>query len=130
MPDPGRGAVLSRSNTCAIVARGHEPPLPRRGRTTRQQRRLAEARGRGDLQSLTAEQLQLGVRVVSLAPERSPMRALAWLRFGDTEIRCTVQVKRWTADAVGVELEAGKERLRCWVWQGAVEAVEGPGAAP
>ena len=103
---------------------------PDAGAQRAQQRRLAEARGRGDLQSLTAEQLQLGVRVVSLAPERSPMWALAWLRLGDTEIRCTVQVKRWTADAVGVELEVGEEKLRCWVWQGAVEAVEGPGAAP
>ncbi|SFD65953.1 hypothetical protein SAMN05661030_3923 [Klenkia taihuensis] len=56
------------------------------------------------------------------------MRALAWLKFGDTDIRCTVQVKRWTVDAVGIELQVGEERLRCWVWQGAVERVEGPTA--
>ena len=103
---------------------------PEAGAQRAQQRRLAQARGRGDLQTLTAEQLQLGARVVSLAPERSPMWALAWLRFGDTEIRCTVQVKRWTADAVGVELEVGEEKLRCWVWQGAVERVEGPTPPP
>ena len=58
------------------------------------------------------------------------MWAWAWLRFGGTAIRCTVRVERWTADAVGVELEVGEERLRWWVWQGAVERVDGPIAPP
>lgn len=94
------------------------------------QRRVIAARGRGALHTLTEAQLQLHARVVSIAPERGPMWALAWLRFGDTDIRATVVVKRWTADAVGVELEVGEERLRCWVWQGAVEHVDGPTAPP
>jgi hypothetical protein len=99
---------------------------PDAGAQRAQQRRLVDARGRGALQTLTDEQLQLPGRVVSIAPERGPMWALAWLRFGDADIRCTVQVKRWTADAVGVEVDVGEERLRCWVWQGAVEWVDSP----
>lgn len=115
---------------CAIVGKvGTNRRYPDAGARAAQQRRLQEACGRGALQTLTEEQLQLTARVVSIAPERGPMWALAWLRFGDTNIRCSVMVKRWTADAVGVELELGEERLRCWVWQGAVERTDGPVAA-
>lgn len=99
---------------------------PDAGAQRAQQRRLEDACGRGALATLTDEQLQLTTRVVSIAPERGPTWALAWLRFGDTDIRCNVQVKRWTPDAVGVELEVGEDKLRCWVWQGAVERVDGP----
>ena len=109
-----------------LLGVGSNRRYPDAGAQRSQQRRLLEATRRGPLQSLSDEQLQLGARVVSLAPERSPMWALAWLRFGDTQVRCTVQVKRWTADAVGVELVVGEELLRCWVWQGAVEWVESP----
>lgn len=116
---------------CAIVLRvGTNRRYPDAGAQRALQRRLVEARGRGALQTLTKEQLQLSTRAVSIAPECGVLWALAWLRFGDTDIRCTVQVKRWTADAVGVEVEVGEERLRCWVWQGAVEAVDGPTASP
>lgn len=109
---------------------GSNRRYPDAGAQRAQDRRLQDARNHGPLQTLTPEQLQLSTRVVSLAPERGPMWALAWLRFGDTDIRCTVQVKRWTADAVGIELEVGQERLRCWVWQGAIERVDGPNTRP
>ncbi|GHE08711.1 hypothetical protein [Klenkia taihuensis] len=78
---------------------------------------MAQARGRGPLRTLADEQLQLGTRPVTITPERRSMWALAWLQFGHTDIRATVVVKRWTADAVGVELEVGEERLRCWVFR-------------
>lgn len=94
------------------------------------QRRVQAARESGPLHSLSDEQLQLHARVVSLAPERGPMWALAWLRFGSLDIRCTVRVRRWTADAVGVEVEVGDQLLRCWVWQGAVEEVDDRSAPP
>jgi hypothetical protein len=103
---------------------------PDAGAHNAQERRLRAARARGPLHTLAEEQLQLSARVVSIAPERSPIWALAWLRFGDTDIRCTVLVKRWTPDAVGVELEVGEDKLRCWVWQGAVERMDDPATAP
>ena len=84
-----------------------------------QERELREARRRGPLHSLSSEQLALGSRVVSIAPERAPLWARAWLRFGDVDVRCTVRVLRWTCDAVGVQVDADGEQLRCWVWRGA-----------
>lgn len=85
-----------------------------------EERELREARTHGPLQTLTDDQLRLHARVVSIAPERPAMWGLAWLRFGDADVRCTVRVKRWTEDAVGVEVDVDGETLRCWVWQGAV----------
>lgn len=84
-----------------------------------EQRELRDARAKGPLQTLTDAQLRLGTQVLSIAPERAPMWARAWLRFGDVDLRCTVRVRRWTADAVGVEVDVDGEALRCWVWQGA-----------
>lgn len=88
-----------------------------------EERELREARRRGPLQSLTDAQLGLRRAVVSVVPDGTVMWALAWLRFGDVDVRATVRVWRWTADAVGVEVEMpdSEERLHCWVWQGAVE---------
>lgn len=97
---------------------------PHAGEQRTLDRRLLDARARGALHTLTPEQLQLTTQVVSIAPEQPPMWALAWLRFGDTDIRTTVQVKRWTPDAVGVEFTVGEDTLRCWVWQGAVERID------
>ena len=113
-------------HVCERSGVGSNRRYPEAGTHNAYERRLQAARAQGPLRTLTEDQLQLATRVVSLAPERGPMWARAWLRFGDTDIRCTVLVKRWTADAVGVELEVGEERLRCWVWQGAVEHVDGP----
>lgn len=98
---------------------------PALGSQLAEERELREARARGALQSLSSEQLRLRSHVLSIAPEHPPMRGLAWLRFGDVDVRCHVIVKRWTPDAVGVELEVEGETLRCWVWQGAVTRVEG-----
>lgn len=115
---------------CESESMGTNRRYPEAGAQRAQQRRLEEARSRGELATITDEQLQLTTRVVSIAPERGPMWALAWLKFGDTDIRCTVQVKRWTSDAVGVELKVGEDKLRCWVWQGAVERVDGAALPP
>lgn len=88
-----------------------------------EERELRDARKRGPLHTLTDEQLGLRRAVVSVVPEGTTMWALAWLRFGDRDVRATVRVSRWTAAAVGVEVEMPdtNEPLRCWVWQGAVE---------
>lgn len=86
-----------------------------------EQRELREARRVGPLQSLTADQLRLNRAVVSIVPDGVKMWAHAWLRFGTVDVRACVRVRRWTSDAVGVEVEVDEERLRCWVWQGAVE---------
>lgn len=89
-----------------------------------EQRQLREARTRGPLQTLTADQLRLHTLVLSIAPERAPMWGRAWLRFGDTDVHCTVLIKRWTPDAVGVQVDVDGEQLRCWIWQGACTRLE------
>lgn len=96
---------------------------PGHGARLGEERELREARKRGPLQSLTDEQLGLRSTVVSVVPDDLRMWGLAWLRFGDHDVRATVRVWRWTADAVGVEVEMPdtEERLLCWVWRGAVE---------
>jgi hypothetical protein len=108
---------------------GTNKRYPDLGPRLAEERELREARARGPLYSLSSEQLRLRSQVLSIAPEHPPMWALAWLRFGDVDVRCHVVVKRWTPDAVGVELEVEGETLRCWVWQGAVTRVERRGTA-
>lgn len=125
-----RSSTESFEHMCDRWAVGTNRRYPDAGARRQRQQRLEDASRRGALQTLTDEQLQLAARVVSIAPERGPIWASAWLRFGDTDIRCTVLVKRWTADAVGVELQVGEDKLRCWVWQGAVERAEGPVPPP
>jgi len=88
-----------------------------------QERELREARSRGPLQSLTDEQLMIGSRVVSIAPDNTPLWARAWLRFGEADVRATVRVLRWTSDAVGLAVDVDGQVLRCWVWQGAVTRI-------
>lgn len=103
---------------------GTNKRYPDAGAQQAQDRRLQEASAAGPLQTLTPEQLQLTTRVISIAPEQPDMHALAWVRFGDADVRAPVVVKRWTPDAVGVEISLEGETLRCWVWQGAVERVD------
>ena len=96
---------------------GTNKRYPDLGPRLAEERELREARARGPLQSLSSEQLRLRSQVLSIAPEHPPMWALAWLRFGDVDVRCHVVVKRWTPDAVGVEFEVEGETLRCCVWR-------------
>lgn len=95
------------------------------GRMT-QERQLCAARERGPLQTLTAEQLRLGSRPVTIAPDSVHVWGLAWLRFGDADVQATVRVRRWTDDAVGVEVDVAGELMRCWVWQGACRRISDP----
>lgn len=105
---------------------GSNRRYPELGARLAQERELRAARARGPLWSLSEEQLQLHSRPLTIAPERVPLWALAWLRFGDTDVRCMVRVRRWTEDAVGVEVEVDGEILRAWVWQGSCQRVERP----
>lgn len=87
-----------------------------------EERQVQAARQRGPLQSLTPEQLRLREQPVTVIPDGMHIWGHAWLRFGDADVRCTVLVRRWTADAVGVELPVDDgEPLRCWIWQGACQ---------
>lgn len=90
------------------------------------ERALRAARAHGPLRTLDAEQLCLTSRPVTVVPETAKLWALAWVQFGDVNVRCVVRVKRWTDDAVGVELTIDDDRLRCWVWQGACQRIEHP----
>lgn len=100
---------------------GSNRRYPQLGPQLAEERELRQARQAGPLQTLTDAQLRLGHVVVSIVPAETAMWGRAWLRFGTTDVRACVRVMRWTPDAVGVEVEIGEERLRCWVWQGAVE---------
>lgn len=80
----------------------------------RELREAREARKRGPLRTLT------------IVPEQTRLWGHAWLQFGDTNVRCVVQVKRWTADAVGVQVTIDDKTLRCWIWQGACRRISAP----
>ena len=86
-----------------------------------QEKALREARTSGPLHTLTDDQLRLHSTVLSIAPERPALWGLAWVRFGDVDVRCVVRLRRWTSAAVGVEIDVDGDVLRCWVWRGAVD---------
>lgn len=88
-----------------------------------EERELRRAAAAGPLRTLTAEQLALGSRPVTIVPDTARVWALAWLRFGDVDVRCTVRVLRWTSDAVGVAVDVDGNEQRCWVWQGAATRI-------
>lgn len=69
-------------------------------------------------------QLRLDARPITIVPAGVKLWALAWLQFGDVDVQAVVQVMRWTADAVGVQLDVDGETLRCWLWQGACQRLE------
>ena len=86
-----------------------------------EERAVREATRSGKLHTLTPDQLRLDSTAVTVVPERVKLWGLAWLRFGDVDVRCTVLVRRWTNDAVGVEVEVDEQVYRCWIWQGACQ---------
>lgn len=110
--------VRSRSDDGGV---GTNKRYPYIGGQRAEERELRAARKQGPLRTLAAEQLRLSSEPVTIVPEATKLWGLAWLQFGDTNVRCVVRVKRWTADAVGVELDIDGERLRCWIWQGACQ---------
>lgn len=89
-----------------------------------EERELREASKQGQLNTLSSEQLRLHSQVVSIAPVRPALWGLAWLRFGTLDVRCSVKILRWTADAVGVEVYVDGTPQRCWIWQGACQRLE------
>lgn len=88
------------------------------------ERELRAARKHGPLRTLTRDQLALHNRVVSIAPDSMILRGRAWLTFGDTDVQAPVRVRRWTDDAVGVEVDIDGEIQRCWVWRGACNSTD------
>ena len=98
---------------------GTNKRYPHIGGQRGEERELRAARARGPLRSLTPEQLRLHSEPLTIVPDGTKLWGLAWLQFGDTNVQCVVRVRRWTADALGVEIEIDGEQLRCWIWQGA-----------
>lgn len=91
------------------------------------ERELRDARKKGELHSLTEQQLVLGTKPVTIVPEHSQLMARAWLRFGDVDVRATVRVLRWTDDAVGIGVTVDGEWMRCWIWRGACTPIDPDG---
>lgn len=89
-----------------------------------QERELREALKHGPLQTLTSEQIALHRDPLTIAPEHSRIVAWAWLRFGDTDVRTTVRIHRWTESAVGVSVEIDGKEHRAWIWQGACTPIQ------
>lgn len=76
----------------------------------------------GELQTLTAAELQLDILPLTIDPKPS-RRVQAWVRFGATPVRVEAVAVRWTSTAVGIQFEAAGRTHRCWVWSGAVDEV-------
>lgn len=105
---------------------GSNARYPGLGDRRREERLLREARARGPLHTLSAEQLLLEQSLITYAPRMIRMIGRAWLRFGDVEVEATVRVDRWTDRAVGVEVDIDGEMLRAWIWRGAIGPVTQP----
>ena len=74
----------------------------RPGRSREESTELREARKRGPLRTLDSLQLRLHAQPLTIVPEQMTIWGHAWLQFGDTNVRCVVQVKRcllYTSDA-------------------------------
>ncbi|PWH05293.1 hypothetical protein DEO23_14600 [Brachybacterium endophyticum] len=91
-----------------------------------EERELREARKRGPPRTLDSLQLRLHAQPLTIVPEQVTIWGHAWLQFGDTNVRCVVQVKRWTADAVGVQMTIDGDKLRCRIWQVAYQRISDP----
>ncbi|MBK7822799.1 MAG: hypothetical protein IPJ61_17485 [Tessaracoccus sp.] len=61
-----------------------------------EEREIREARQHGPLQSLSRDQLDLHREPMTRATEWAPIWGLAWVRFGDRDVRTTVRVEVWT----------------------------------
>ncbi|HAS31101.1 MAG TPA: hypothetical protein DEA59_10185 [Microbacterium sp.] len=79
---------------------------------------------KGALQSLTASEIGLGRVPLTIDPQPT-RRVKAWVRFGDTPVKVDAVAVRWTSRAVGIEFDVKGVRHRCWVWEGAVDSVDG-----
>lgn len=89
--------------------------------------RIAESvAAHGNLQSLTAEELNLSQEPITIDPR--PRAVQAWVRFGQAPLRVRAVATRRTAQAVGVEFDIPGRSYRTWVWRGAVtDDVQAPG---
>ena len=103
---------------------GGSKRYPEHAHRLAEEREIREARARGPLHTLTSEQLALSRMPVTVAPERSRIRGRAWVRYGDTDVRATVRILRWTDDAVGVEITCDGQADRCWIWRGACAPID------
>lgn len=86
-----------------------------------EERELREAMVRGPLLTLTERQVRYGLVPVTTLPTRPIVWGLAWLRFGDADVRCTVKIRRWTDTAVDVEIDVNGAVQRGWIWRSACE---------
>lgn len=108
------------------MSTGSNKRYPHGAMQTSEEHELRKARKRGPLRTLDPLQLRLHAQPITIVPDRMRLWGHAWLKFGDTSVRCVVHVKWWTADAVGVEVEIDGDTVRCWVWQGACQRLSDP----
>ncbi|WP_345137049.1 hypothetical protein [Microbacterium rhizosphaerae] len=85
---------------------------------------LREAAQHGPLQSLTPEQVRYGAVPLTTVPDRTVVWGLAWLRFGDADVRATVQIRRWTDNAVDVVVDVDGQEQRVWIWRSACDPLK------
>ncbi|MFL1999511.1 hypothetical protein [Microbacterium sp. A1-JK] len=73
----------------------------------------------GELQCLTAEELELTRLPLTIDPHPQPCRA--WVRFGATAVQVDAKIDRWTPRAIGIRFMVMEREMRTWVWASAVE---------
>lgn len=73
----------------------------------------------GELQTLSAAELELDRLPLTVDPQPKPVRA--WVRFGSTATVVHAVAARWTPRAVGIQFDVAGKSMRTWVWASAVD---------
>lgn len=68
----------------------------------------------GPLRILDSLQLRLHAQPLTIVPDQVTIWSHSWLQFGDTNVRCFVQVM------------IDGDKLWCWIGQGACQRIPGP----
>lgn len=85
------------------------------------EKHLASLAKSAPLQSLSAKELELDRRPLTIYPR--PRRCRAWILFGPHPIRVEAILVRSTETAAGIEFKILDVPYRCWVWGPAIELV-------
>ena len=74
------------------------------------------------LQSLSEKELQLDILPCTIYPQ--PIKAKAWVRFGEIPMHVDCWIHRTTSEAAGVAFTIRDKKFQCWVWGNAVTVPE------